>query len=257
LPRAGGHIGATLRSAREDLSLSLDDMSARLNIAVPSLKAIETMDETALPSTAFAVGQVKAYARELGVPVNQAVDEFKQYFSTDKKIEVQISQKSLPKVYRPTFKQPKGILSGLVALVVFACLMFVFTSRSASSQADLVSLVSEGVDTNDRVIAAQSLSDDMYRLTAIKASLVEIRDPEGDVLLRRIFTPGQKWEGAVEAGFIISVRDGGALSLERGPKSFGPLASPGTILTMIELELLEDRLTDKLAIGVQGDLYPR
>ncbi|WP_206998221.1 RodZ domain-containing protein [Trinickia mobilis] len=68
--------GARLAQLREAKGLSIDDVSARLKVPSPKMRALEAGDISQLPGTTFAVGVVRSYAKMLGVdpaPFTQAL----------------------------------------------------------------------------------------------------------------------------------------------------------------------------------------
>ena len=62
-------FGAALRRRREEMGLSLNDMAARTRVHKTYLQALEEENLRLLPGTAYAVGFLRIYARELGLPV--------------------------------------------------------------------------------------------------------------------------------------------------------------------------------------------
>ncbi|WP_027793534.1 helix-turn-helix domain-containing protein [Paraburkholderia acidipaludis] len=68
--------GARLAQLREAKGWSVEDVSARLKVAVNKLRALEAGDLSQLPDTTFALGVVRSYARMLGAdpaPFSQAL----------------------------------------------------------------------------------------------------------------------------------------------------------------------------------------
>ncbi len=59
-------VGDRLRSARMKAGLDLSDVATKTRVPLRHLQAIETGDYSSLPSTTYAVGFVKAYARAVG-----------------------------------------------------------------------------------------------------------------------------------------------------------------------------------------------
>lgn len=59
-------VGDRLRAARNSVGLDLSDVATKTRIPQRHLAAIEIGDYSALPSTTYAVGFVKAYARAVG-----------------------------------------------------------------------------------------------------------------------------------------------------------------------------------------------
>jgi transcriptional regulator with XRE-family HTH domain len=71
-------VGAALRTTRQRLGRSLQDLAASTRIKRPYLEAIEEMRIEVLPSRPFTIGYVRAYARALGLDGEAAVQRFKQ-----------------------------------------------------------------------------------------------------------------------------------------------------------------------------------
>jgi cytoskeleton protein RodZ len=66
-PAQPERAGDILRTAREAQGLSVADIAARTRVPLRHLEAIEQSDYTALPSSTYAVGFTRAYARAVGI----------------------------------------------------------------------------------------------------------------------------------------------------------------------------------------------
>ncbi|WP_321876570.1 RodZ domain-containing protein [Paraburkholderia bannensis] len=76
VPETLGAVGARLAQLRQSKGWSVEDVSARLKVAVPKLRELEAGDISHLPDATFAVGVVRAYAKLLGAdpaPFTQAL----------------------------------------------------------------------------------------------------------------------------------------------------------------------------------------
>jgi cytoskeleton protein RodZ len=71
VPETLGAVGARLAQLRQAKGWSVEDVSARLKVAVPKLRELEAGDISHLPDATFAMGVVRAYAKLLGA-VNAA-----------------------------------------------------------------------------------------------------------------------------------------------------------------------------------------
>ncbi|AJK46745.1 helix-turn-helix domain-containing protein [Burkholderia plantarii] len=79
-------VGARLAQLREAKGWSVADVSARLKVAAPKLRALETGDISQMPGSTFAVGVVRSYAKMLGVdpePFAQALRREKGVHEVD------------------------------------------------------------------------------------------------------------------------------------------------------------------------------
>ena len=79
-------VGETLRMAREQRGLSLDVISQRTKIGTEKLRAIEENDIQRLPSGIFLRGFVRAYAREVGLDVEDTVNRYIAQFESQASI---------------------------------------------------------------------------------------------------------------------------------------------------------------------------
>lgn len=70
-------VGEELRDARESLGVSLEEMADRLRINRRYLAALEEGRVRDLPGTAYAIGFVRSYAREMGMDADEMVRRFR------------------------------------------------------------------------------------------------------------------------------------------------------------------------------------
>ena len=69
-------VGTTLRTARERLGLTVNDVAVRTRITVPLLMAIEENAFDRVPGGIFVRGFLRSYAREVGLDPEDAVSQF-------------------------------------------------------------------------------------------------------------------------------------------------------------------------------------
>lgn len=68
--------GAVLRSRREKLGLSLDDLAASTRVRKTYLQALEEENHQLLPGNAYVIGFLRIYARQVGLPVEPLLRSF-------------------------------------------------------------------------------------------------------------------------------------------------------------------------------------
>jgi transcriptional regulator with XRE-family HTH domain len=73
----GYDVGAALKAIRLFHGVTLQDLADATRIRQSYLDALENMRLDELPSRPFAIGYVKAYARHLGLDVDEAVERFR------------------------------------------------------------------------------------------------------------------------------------------------------------------------------------
>jgi len=241
VPHTFAHIGDELKALRIKRGFSAAQMAERLRISSEFLRAIERLDADSLPALGYAVGYARAYGKELGLPGDMVVERFKADLSISR---IASHQGPKQRVKPRPMSLPKGMVSGL-AVSFFAGSLALWFGVQADDDAD----ITQGVLANPAYAAQEieALPADIYRLTATRPSLVEIRTRNGEIILRRILTPGQTWQGDAQAGLTLSARDGHGLTLERGMTNFGPLTAQGQTLPATELSSLEAILSTKTA----------
>ena len=72
-------LGDTLRSAREERRISMDQAVHETNISRTYLEALESEDFTAFPAEAYLIGFLRNYAEFLGIDSDKAVGRFRNY----------------------------------------------------------------------------------------------------------------------------------------------------------------------------------
>lgn len=66
--------GRRLRSTRQQLGLSVDDIASELRLSALQIRALENDDWSQLPGTTYARGYLKSYARLLGLDADQLLE---------------------------------------------------------------------------------------------------------------------------------------------------------------------------------------
>jgi cytoskeleton protein RodZ len=74
-PEMGASIGVRLKQAREEAGLSQEDVAASLKIPVKGIRQLESGDSSQLGAPVFVRGQLRSYARLLGVPFDEELGQ--------------------------------------------------------------------------------------------------------------------------------------------------------------------------------------
>lgn len=123
--------GRRLRRTREQLGLSVDDIASELRLSSFQIRALEDDDWDQLPGTTYARGYVKAYARLLGLDVDQmlvgASTEEIEISRTEPETDDGNTGDDAPMERRPRFAAAWTL--GLLLLCVLAVAAWQFRSR--------------------------------------------------------------------------------------------------------------------------------
>ncbi|MGB3684058.1 MAG: RodZ domain-containing protein [Rubrobacteraceae bacterium] len=101
-------IGATLRKARQDLGVTLDDVEYETKIRKRYLAALESEDYAALPSAVYARGFLKTYANYLGLDGEDLSQELKGRWDA---LQERQRREAAPKQGRPRSQRARGASS--------------------------------------------------------------------------------------------------------------------------------------------------
>ncbi len=193
-------VGERLRAARETAVLNLDDIGSRTRVPLRHLEAIERNDYSALPSTTYAVGFVKAYARALNL------DE--HAYAHDLRDELGRSQPGAPEasVYEPAdpSRVPARFLAwtALAVAVLFAVGYFAWRAQYFGEAApaptevatpEVVTPAPTAATPTPTAAPAPSASGQVV-LTATAAVWLKISDSGKKTLFMKEMAPGERFE---------------------------------------------------------------
>lgn len=144
-------LGLKLKQTREELGISLDEISKKTNIKVNLLKLIEQGDFCALPSFVHARGFIKKYAEVLGMDLAD-IDEL---------LNVECPREKFPEFHKHTQKDDEKVFSDrsikiiLLIIILFLALfvVYIYLSRNVrnnteTEQTDGLEHKSEFVEDN-------------------------------------------------------------------------------------------------------------
>ena len=239
-------IGDTLRQARLKHGWTLDSAAARTRIKRDYLEALEAMDPRGLPSRAYTIGYLRAYAGFLELNVTDVVEQFKLEVECD----TGRAQPTAPRKKRE-FKLPKGVIGAVVILgsVLAATSWYgVHITRTgafadAPDAATLLAMPRPVVESSRAPDPAQiwaglptAHAPEALVFTAISPVTLEVRDGSGRVLFAREMEAGASWRAPDEAGLEVSATDAGAVRVRSGAQDIGVLGNSGQILESLPMD---------------------
>jgi cytoskeletal protein RodZ len=189
-------VGERLRAAREEKSLSLEDVAAQTRIPLRHLESLEKGEWDSLPAPTYSIGFAKSYASAVGLDRTEIGDQLRaemggQRFAT-----------STTEVYEaadPARTMPKGLVIGaVVAVIVLIALMSWLNSRSLeqpeepSANAPAVASAPAQAPQAAAPAPAPAAAQGPVVLTATDAVWFQVRD-KGATLYSGTLQPGQSW----------------------------------------------------------------
>ncbi|HEY0634408.1 MAG TPA: RodZ domain-containing protein [Gammaproteobacteria bacterium] len=130
---ASAAAGQRLRTAREALGLSRDDVARELRLQEKLIAALEEGDRNQLPPATFISGYLRAYARLLALPAEQLVSEY-------------LNEQVAPSLIRSTDRSGMPMVSSrdpkfrFITYAVVAVLVLLFSAWWINQRFDFVSL---------------------------------------------------------------------------------------------------------------------
>ncbi len=132
-------IGQEFAEERKRQGLTLEEVARDTKIKEEFLRAMEKGDFKALPSSAYAYGFVRNYAKFLGLPVEKSLAIYRREFDEKKNIEVLPRGFSNPREYvPPKFRSVRSVaLLVLIFVVVAGFLLFQYRAAIINPGIDI------------------------------------------------------------------------------------------------------------------------
>jgi len=231
--RSSDHLGARLQSRRVGFDLSVSDVAASTHIRDEYITAIERLDEDALPAIGYTLGFVRTYAQALGMDGDMAVKDYKSDIAL-----TSVPLRDAPHVIlRHQFRLPRGSLSALTVLGIAVMLGTWYGAQSDAIASPSNNPASVPAEFSDLTPVEPIMTEGLYTLRTTAPSWVQVQDAAGTTLISRIFVKGETWQGPADGGYVVSVRDAGAVEFYDGATLIGPLGAQGEPINGLMLSL--------------------
>lgn len=226
------HIGQTLHARRLALGLTVSDIAATTHLREDYILAIERMDQEALPAIGYVLGFVRSYAKGLGLDPNQAVAQYKK----DAALAESMALHGSPHfVFRRQIRLPRGFAPAISVLAAVALLGTWYGLNTAAVAEPTTSPIILPLDDIETPVSP-IMEEGMITLRMRAPSWIEITDSDGTPIISRIFVSGETWQGPSSEGYMVSVRDAGAVELFDGTRLIGPLGAKGEPLSQVVIQ---------------------
>lgn len=237
-------VGEILRRTREYYGQSLPQVEVNLRIRASQLEAIENLDLERLPGRVYAIGFVRAYSEYLGLDGDKMVHLFKAQ-SVGKRVKPQLK-------FPVTFSESKTpnihiILFSMVATILLIAYWTVFYTPTKyverippvpeslkQGSIPLLKTTAEALEKESEEATVEEASVKM-ELVVSQDSWVEIKNPEGKVVVRQVLKPGDKYVVPEEEGYTISTGNAGGVTVFIGGKKVRTLGKSSEVKRNIAL----------------------
>jgi cytoskeleton protein RodZ len=135
-------FGSGLRAARESRGISLREIATRTKISIALLEALERNDISRLPGGIFTRAFVRAYASEVGIEPDVAIQNFIAAFPHDSVVAAHTRSDKVEDTV--LFESERRVASSLLwilgaSVAVAGAVLYLSVARSGSARADRVS----------------------------------------------------------------------------------------------------------------------
>lgn len=245
-PTAQPHLkaGARLRAAREELGLSLKQISDDLRIKTDYLQALESMNVNLIPGKAFARAYLRDYAKRLGLP---APDLMAQYENECARLREDADEQIRNPRSKPGRERP-WLWAVALALVAAGFVglraMQDREGEEVVAAAPAPSPVIADAPVTPQAPAADTAADDPWarrvvELRATAPAWLEVRGSDGTIFASRTMQAGEVYRPDVGAGWTLHARDGGAFEVLVNGLPAGPLGDAGAPVLGRQVDRIE------------------
>jgi cytoskeleton protein RodZ len=252
-------IGRVLKSARLERKLTLEAVAKSLCISKSSLTRLEE-DHDNLVCDVYNLGFLRSYAQYLGLDVEDLVQKFKDQATVPNASHL-VFPAPLPGRGMPNFR-----ILGLTLLFLFMVIAGwewygyqetapllqedpIFAEaqpeeelkEAPHSSTESMPLVQQSIPETSSLIETQAppkepLSPEGVLLKTTAASWIEVKDENGEMILNRLFHPGETYEFKNSQNLVLKTGNAAGVSLVSGEKILPSLGKSGEVKSKISLD---------------------
>lgn len=261
-------VGADLRSARTDRSLTIDDVAHALRLKAANIRAIEQSDFDALPGKTYAIGFVRAYAQHMGAKSGEEAEEYVRRFKAEMTDAEELKFNSITRK-DPGKRIPYGLLAMGALTLILAIMVWRIADRAVGAGDDVMDAFQPGlpeaatpagasVDKGDGTVDAGAIQksdipdgtlwggenhDARIRIKALSDVWLRI-EVEGRVMFERVLATGDSYAPPARGETHIATRNASELEIYVDGGYIGHLGEAGDGFAGAKLDpdaLLESR----------------
>ncbi|HEV7690737.1 MAG TPA: helix-turn-helix domain-containing protein [Hyphomonadaceae bacterium] len=223
-------IGSAIRSRRETLGYSLDQVAKDTRVHLSHLRAIEDMTPNLLGAPVYAKGYIRAYARYLGLDEMSTLERYLRECAILKDPEKHEIAPPQTGRHLPATVPVLGFL--IVALIGGAAAAFFMNGGGGGKGPTTAEANAPPVASTDGSTVAAAVDPvpvQQLRIVALRRSLLDVRSSDGTKFLHRDLEPGEGFTVRMGADWTVSaLEDGSAFEWRLGDKSLGLMGETPT-----------------------------
>jgi cytoskeletal protein RodZ len=186
-------VGESLRAAREEKGLSLEDVAAQTRIPLRHLASIETGDWDNLPAPTYTIGFAKSYASAVGLDRTEIGDQLREEMGGQR---FASNSADVFEAADPRRTMPKGLVIGAIAAVVILIAVMSYLNKRSLEQPDQQEAQSPTTNTAGQATAgpqpAPAPGHGQVILSAVAPAWIQVTDG-GKNLFEGTLQPGQTY----------------------------------------------------------------
>ncbi len=253
-------IGATLRAAREQQGIAIEDAAEATKIRASYLEALEQEAFERLPGATYARGFLRAYGEYLGLDPQPLIDEFSERFASspwEMDDEVMFPRRRGPRAEQRARRSSSVVLVALAGIVAVTILVVIASTYPSSRETPLptqpsgTTVVTVTEAAVNPVATAVTAATEPETATAQAPVILRIRprdqvtvtvrpleDPDAsEPLFQREIEPDPAAPDGIDiprssSGYLIRLDRPGTVTLEVN----GKFVSPGTNDTLLSVD---------------------
>lgn len=253
-------VGGILKAARLKRELTLEAVAKNLRISKSSLTRLEE-DHDNLVCDVYNLGFLRSYAHYLGLDVDALVQQFKDQSTTPNGSHL-IFPAPLPGRGMPNFRILGLALLSLIVVIAgwewhgyqetAPLPQEVPTFVAAQPEKELkeeqplspiepAPLVQQSIPEASSLIETQALLEEKslpegVLLKATATSWIEVKNENGEIILNRLFHPGETYEFKNPQNLVLKTGNAAGISLVSGKKVLPFLGKSGEVKSKISLD---------------------
>jgi cytoskeletal protein RodZ len=249
-PEAASSVGVRLREAREKRGLSLRQIADTTRISVMALEALERNDSKRLPGGIFTRAFVRAYAAEVGLDPEKAVQDFLAQFPNEPVFVVgpggHVEDNEAVESERRIAETVVGLL--LLSLPIAAGVVYfsmrgpsapVAVERVVAADAGGATIVDEGEESVVEpapprpapAIAAGAAAGALLMVIQPQSDCWVSPTIDGEKVPSQLLATGQRRELRATREILVTVGDGGGCAYTLNGRTGRPLGAQGEVVT--------------------------
>lgn len=247
--------GERLMAAREARGLSLKDVAGDTKQSLDTLKALETMVTADMSATVLRM-QAMAYARYLDLPADEIASGYVESRSSTNSANMPDARIANRKALRRSWLIPSVVAVGLACAAGVLIWLMQSDTRDVSHTpvADLIAVPPAA--TSPLASEARAGRNEIA-VRALKSAWIEVRGSDGTIFRSRNMSRGEVYFPRMDAGWTLTVRDGGAFEWVYADIATGPIGVAGQPAYSVNIDvatkdaqvMVQQALADSVASG--------